>query len=65
MDSRALNLVVVPNEVAEDDGYALHAGVVEQHVTPDVCEPLFKVAQSKRIAMRKRRSWAPCSKNCW
>ena len=48
VDSRALNLVVVPNEVAEDDGYALHAGVVEQHVTPDVCEPLFKVAPKQK-----------------
>lgn len=48
MDSRALNLVVVPNEVAEDDGYALHAGVVEQHVTPDVCEPLFKAAPKQK-----------------
>ena len=52
VDSQALNIVVVPNEVAEDDGYALHAGVVEQHVTPDVCEPLFKAApkQKDRIA---------------
>lgn len=48
VDSRVLNLVVVPNEVAEDDGYALHAGVVEQHVTPDVCEPLFKVAPKQK-----------------
>lgn len=48
VDSRALNLVVVPNEVAEDDGYALHVGVVEQHVTPDVCEPLFKVAPKQK-----------------
>lgn len=48
VDSRALNLVVVPNEVAEDDGYALHAGVVEQHVTPDVCEPLFKAAPKQK-----------------
>lgn len=48
VDSRALNLVVVPNEVAEDDGYALHAGVVEQHVTPDVCEPLFKVTSKQK-----------------
>lgn len=48
VDSRALNLVVVPNEVAEDDGYALHVGVVEQHVTPDVCEPLFKVATKQK-----------------
>lgn len=48
VDSQALNLVVVPNEVAEDDGYALHVGVVEQHVTPDVCEPLFKVAPRQK-----------------
>lgn len=48
VDSRALNLVVVPNEVAEDDGYALHAGVVEQHVTPDVCEPLFKATSKQK-----------------
>lgn len=48
VDSRALNLVVVPNEVAEDDGYALHVGVVEQHVTPDVCEPLFKVVPKQK-----------------
>ena len=48
VESRALNLVVVPNEVAEDDGYALHVGVVEQHVTPDVCEPLFKVAPKQK-----------------
>ena len=48
VDSWALNIVVVPNEVAEDDGYALHAGVVEQHVTPDVCEPLFKAAPKQK-----------------
>lgn len=48
VDSQALNLVVVPNEVAEDDGYALHVGVVEQHVTPNVCEPLFKVAPRQK-----------------
>lgn len=48
VDSQALNIVVVPNEVAEDDGYALHAGVVEQHVTPDVCEPLFKAAPKQK-----------------
>lgn len=48
VESRALNLVVVPNEVAEDDGYALHVGMVEQHVTPDVCEPLFKVAPKQK-----------------
>lgn len=42
VDPLAWNIVVVANEVAEDDGYALHAGVVEQHVTPDVCEPLVK-----------------------
>lgn len=48
VDSRVLNLVVVPNEVAEDDGYALYAGVVEQHVTPDVCEPLFKAAPKQK-----------------
>lgn len=48
VDSLAWNIVIVPNEVAEDDGYALHAGVVEQHVTPDVCEPLFKVAPKQK-----------------
>lgn len=48
VDSRALNIVAVPHEVAEDDGYALHAGVVEQHVTPDVCEPLFKAAPKQK-----------------
>lgn len=48
VDSQALNIVVVPNEVAEDDGYALHAAVVEQHVTPDVCEPLFKAAPKQK-----------------
>lgn len=48
VDSRVPNLVVVPNEVAEDDGYALYAGVVEQHVTPDVCEPLFKAAPKQK-----------------
>lgn len=48
LDSQALNIAVVPNEVAEDDGYALHAGVVEQHVTPDVCEPLFKAAPNQK-----------------
>lgn len=48
VDSRVLNIVVVPNEVAEDDGYALYAGVVEQHVTPDVCEPLFKAAPKQK-----------------
>lgn len=65
VDSRVLNLVVVPNEVAEDDGYALYAGVVEQHVTPDCASHCLRRRQSKRIATRKRRSWAPCSKNCW
>ena len=48
VDSQAPNIVVVPNGVAEDDGYALHAGVVEQHVTPDVCEPLFKAAPKQK-----------------
>lgn len=48
LDSQALNIAVVPNEVAEDDGYALHAGVVEQHVTPDVCEQLFKTAPKQK-----------------
>lgn len=48
VDSQAPNIVVVPNEVAEDDGYALHAGVVEQHVTPDVCGPLFKAAPKQK-----------------
>ena len=48
VESQSLNIVVVPNEVAEDDGYALHAGVVEQHVTPDVCEPLFKAAPKQK-----------------
>lgn len=49
VDPLAWNLVVVPNEVAENDGYALHAGVVEQHVTPDVCEPLFKAASNAKV----------------
>lgn len=49
VDSRAWNLVVVPNEVAENDGYALHAGVVEQHVTPDVCEPLLKATTNAKV----------------
>lgn len=49
VDPLAWNIVVVPNEVAEDDGYALHAGVVEQHVTPDVCEPLVKAASNAKV----------------
>lgn len=49
VDSLAWNLVVVPNEVAENDGYTLHANVVEQHVTPDVCEPLFKVTSNAKV----------------
>ena len=49
VDPRAWNIVMVPNEVAEDDGYTLHAGVVEQHVTPDVCEPLVKAMSSTKV----------------
>lgn len=49
VDPLAWNIVMVPNEVAENDGYALHAGVVEQHVTPDVCEPLFKAASNAKV----------------
>lgn len=49
VDRLAWNLVLVPNEVAEDDGYALHAGVVEQHVTPDLCEPLFKATSNAKV----------------
>lgn len=49
IDPLAWNIVMVPNEVAEDDGYALHAGVVEQHVTPDVCEPLVKAASNIKV----------------
>lgn len=49
IDPLAWNIVMVPNEVAEDDGYALHAGVVEQHVTPDVCEPLVKAASNTKV----------------
>ena len=49
VDRLTWNLVVVPNEVAEDDGYALHAGVVEQHVTPDVCESLFKSTTNAKV----------------
>ena len=37
VDSRALNIVAVPHEVAEDDGYApCMPAWWEQHVTPDV-----------------------------
>lgn len=49
VDPLAWNIVMVPNEVAEDDGYALHVGVVEQHVTPDVCEPLVKAASKAKV----------------
>lgn len=49
VDPLAWNIVVVANEVAEDDGYALHAGVVEQHVTPDVCEPLVKAMPNTKV----------------
>ena len=49
VDPLAWNIVVVPNEVAEDDGYALHAGMVEQHVTPDVCEPLVKATSNTKV----------------
>lgn len=49
VDPLAWNIVMVPNEVAEDDGYALHAGVVEQHVTPDVCEPLVKATSNAKV----------------
>ncbi len=49
IDPLAWNIVMVPNEVAEDDGYALHAGVVEQHVTPDVCESLVKAASNTKV----------------
>lgn len=49
IDPLEWNIVMVPNEVAEDDGYALHAGVVEQHVTPDVCEPLVKAASNIKV----------------
>lgn len=48
VDPLAWNIVMVPNGVAEDDGYALHVGVAEQHVTPAVCEPLFKVAPKQK-----------------
>ena len=48
-DPLAWNIVLVPNEVAEDDGYALHVGVVEQHVTPDVCEPLVKATSNAKV----------------
>lgn len=49
VDQLAWNIVMVPNGVAEDDGYALHVGVVEQHVTPDVCEPLVKAASKAKV----------------
>ncbi len=49
VDPQAWNLIVVPNEVIENDGYALHAGVVEQHVTPDVCGPLFKATSNAKV----------------
>lgn len=49
VDPLAWNIVMVPNEVAEGDGYALHVGVVEQHVTPDVCEPLVKAASKAKV----------------
>ncbi len=64
-DPLAWNIVMVPNEVAEDDGYALHAGVVEQHVTPDVCEPLVKATSNAKVRGARRGSWEPCSKSCW
>lgn len=48
-DPLAWNIVLVPNEVAEDDGYALHVGVVEQHVTPDVWEPLVKATSNAKV----------------
>lgn len=48
VDPLAWNIVIVPNEVSEGDGYALHAGVVEQHVTPDVLEPLVKAAPKQK-----------------
>lgn len=38
IDDGAWNLIVVPDEVAEDDGYALHPGVVEQHISASVVE---------------------------
>lgn len=49
IDPHVWNIVMVPKEIAEDDGYALHAGVVEQHVTPDVCEPLVKAASNAKV----------------
>lgn len=39
VDPAAWNLIVVPDDVDENDGYALHAGVVEQHISQELCEP--------------------------
>lgn len=49
VDLQAWNFVIVRNDVAENDGYALHTGVVEQHVTPDVSEPLFMATSNAKV----------------
>lgn len=36
VDERAWNIIVVPDDIAENDGYVLHPGVIEQHISAGV-----------------------------